>query len=185
MQVPSRITFRKMEPDTSARDEVERRIAELEEVHPRSTSRQVAVETEHQRHRQGKLFHASIELHVPGRTIVVGRDPPAHHAHEDVRVAIRDAFDAVRRRLEDQARRACGDEKTYVPAQVGRIARVFPGRGYAFLETDTGEVGYGHANSVVEGGFAQLQAGDKVRYVLAPDPGEHGPQASTVVKLPR
>jgi hypothetical protein len=42
---------------------------------------------------------------VPGREIVVGREP-ANHAHDDMNVAIRDAFDAARRQLEDVARRA-------------------------------------------------------------------------------
>jgi hypothetical protein len=33
---------------------------------------------------------------APGRVMTVGRDPAEHHAHEDVHVAIRDAFGAVR-----------------------------------------------------------------------------------------
>jgi len=36
---------------------------------------------------------------------------------------------------------------------------------------------------VANGGFAKLKLGDRVRYVLAPDPGEKGPQASTVVPI--
>ncbi len=184
MQVPPRITFRNMDTDTSAREQVERRLAELEQFHPRITSCQVVVEAEHRHHQQGKLYHVNIELNVPGRTIVVGREPAAHHAHEDAHVAIRDAFDGVRRQLEDHVRRARGEEKTHAAPQIGRIARIFPEHGYAFLLTETGEEVYVHANSVVAGGFAHLRTGDKVRYELAPDPGEHGPQASTVVPLP-
>ncbi len=184
MQVPVRVTFRHMDPDTSAREQVERRVAELAQFHDRITSCQVVVAASNRRHRQGKLFQVHVELNVPGHTIVVGRDPAEHHAHEDAHVAIRDAFDAVRRQLEDHARRARGEEKVHAPAQIGRIGRVFPDRGYAFLLTETGEEVYVHANSVTAGGFAHLHAGDRVRYVLAPDPGEHGPQASTVVPLP-
>ena len=184
MQVPPRISFRNMDPDTSAREQIEHRIAELAQFHDRITSCQVVMEAEHRRQHQGKLYHLTVELNVPGRTIVVGRDPAAHHAHEDAHVAIRDAFNAVRRQLEDHARRARGEEKTHAPAQVGRIVRIFPERGYAFLLTESGEEVYVHANSVIEGGFARLKEGDNVRYVLAPDPGEKGPQASTVVPLP-
>lgn len=183
MQVPPRISFRNMDADTSARDQVERRVAELEQFYPRITSCDVVLEAEHRRHQQGKLFHVRVELQVPGRTIVVGREPGAHHAHENAHVAIRDAFDAARRQLEDHARRARGEEKTHAPPLVGRIARIFPDRGYAFLATEGGEEIYVHANAVVAGGFAQLLQGDTVRYVLAPDPGKHGPQASTVVRL--
>jgi len=35
---------------------------------------------------------------------VIGREPTQHHAHEDVYVAIRDAFDAAKRQLEDYVR---------------------------------------------------------------------------------
>jgi hypothetical protein len=41
---------------------------------------------------RANLFRVGVDLKVPGSEIVVGRDPSAHHAHEDVHVAIRDAF---------------------------------------------------------------------------------------------
>ena len=184
MQVPVQITFRHMDPDTSARTQVEHRVAEVEQFYDRITACQVVVEASHQHHRQGKLYQVRIDLTVPGRTIAVGRDPAEHHAHEDAHVAIRDAFDAARRQLEDHARRGRGEEKTHAPPQVGRITKMFSDRGYAFLTTADGEEIYVHPNSVVEGGFDKLKVGDKVRYALAPDPGEKGPQASTVVRLP-
>ena len=44
---------------------------------------------------------------------MVDRAKPIDHAHEDVYVAIRDAFDAAVRRLEDQARKMRGNVKTH------------------------------------------------------------------------
>ena len=38
-----------------------------------------------------------------------------NHAHDDVYVAIRDAFDAAVRQVEDHARRMRGDTKTHTP----------------------------------------------------------------------
>ncbi len=184
MQVPVQITFRHMEPDSSARTQVEHRLAELEQFYDRIIACQVVVEESHRHQRQGKIFHIRIEMTVPGRTITVDRDPAEHHAHEDAHVAIRDAFDAVRRQLEDHARRQRGEEKVHAAAPIGHITQVFPDRGYAFLTTAEGEEVYVHRNSVAEDGFARLRVGDKVRYALAPDPGEKGPQASTVVPLP-
>lgn len=184
MQVPVQITFRHMDPNTSAREQVERRVAELEQFYDRITACQVVLEASGRQHRQGNLFHVRIDLTVPGRSISVGRDPAAHHAHEDAHVAIRDAFDAARRQLEDYVRRMGGETKTHAEAPVGRITKLFPERGYAFLTTAEGEEIYVHRNSVAEDGFARLKIGDKVRYALAPDPGEKGPQASTVVPLP-
>jgi hypothetical protein len=45
--------------------------------------------------------------------VVVDRAKPIDHAHEDVYVAIRDAFNAAVRRLEDQARKMRGDVKNH------------------------------------------------------------------------
>ncbi len=182
MQVPVQIAFRHMEASDSAEQQIHTRVDELERFYPRIIACHVVLEAEH-RHQQGNLFRVRVEVTVPGRVISVGRDPAEHHAHEDAHVAIRDAFDAVRRRLEDHARRARGDEKTHEAPQVGRISQVFAERGYAFLMTDTGEEIYIHRNSVVNNAFGTLRVGDKVRYVLSLDPGEKGAQASTVTPL--
>jgi hypothetical protein len=50
---------------------------------------------------------------VPGGKIVVSREPGEDHSHEDLHVAVRDAFDAVRRRLQDHMRRLDGDTKQH------------------------------------------------------------------------
>ena len=181
MQVPVQVAFRHMEPSPAADQQIRSRVAELEQFYPRIIACHVVLEADHRQHRQGNLFHVRVEVTVPGRVVAVGRDPAEHHAHEDAHVAIRDAFDAVRRQLEDHARRARGDEKTHAAPQIGHINQIFPDRGYAFLVTETGEEVYVHHHSVVNGGFDKLRVGDQVRYELSPDPGEKGPQASTVV----
>ncbi len=55
-----------------------------------------------------------IDIGVPGGEIVVNRD----HA-EDVYVALRDAFDAAKRQVEDYARKIRGDVKTHVRINEG------------------------------------------------------------------
>jgi hypothetical protein len=50
---------------------------------------------------------------VPGKDVVVDRAKPIDHAHEDVYVAVRDAFDAAVRRLEDQTRKMRGSVETH------------------------------------------------------------------------
>jgi ribosome-associated translation inhibitor RaiA len=42
---------------------------------------------------------------VPGKELVVSRDPGDVHAHKDVYVAIRDAFDAAERQLAEHGRK--------------------------------------------------------------------------------
>ena len=81
------------------------KIARLEKIAPDVVRCAVVVEAPHRQHRQGNLFHVRVRLTLPGNEIVVARDPELHHAHEDVFVAVRDSFLAVRRELGDRLTR--------------------------------------------------------------------------------
>jgi cold shock CspA family protein/ribosome-associated translation inhibitor RaiA len=183
MDVPLTITFRGMDTSEAAEQQIRNRAQALGRVHGRITACKVVLESSHHRHQKGNIFHVAITITVPGKEIVVNRDPGQHHAHEDAYVAIRDAFDAARRRLEDHVRVQGGAIKAHEAPTIGRIVTLFPEQGYGFLATDTGEEIYLHEHAVANGGFGKLKLGDRVRYVLAPDPGEKGPQASTVVPI--
>lgn len=139
----------------------------------------VVVRAPHRHQRKGRLYHVSVDLKVPGHEIAVTRDPPQHHAHQDIYVAIRDAFDAAIRRLEDGVRRRRGDVKEHDDAPHGRIARIFPNEKYGFIDANNGDEIYFHANSVPNNGFERLKNGQEVRYHA--EFGEKGLRA-TVVK---
>lgn len=98
------ITFRHMDASPALETRIRTRAEELEQFFDRIVACRVVVECRHRHQQQGKLFTVSIDLTVPGREIVVGRDAGANHTHEDAHVAVRDAFAAVRRRLEDHVR---------------------------------------------------------------------------------
>jgi ribosomal subunit interface protein len=104
MQIPLQVSFRNMDPSPAIETDIREKAAKLEELYDRITSTRVVVETPHRRHHHGTLFHVRIDVRIPGKEIVVSREPAAHHENEDVYVAIRDAFDAVRRQLMDHAR---------------------------------------------------------------------------------
>ena len=123
MPLPLTIYFRNVPHSDAIESDLGEKAAKLETLCDRITSARVVVETPHRRHRQGKLFHVRIELGVPGRRIVVSREPAAHHAHEDAYVAIRDAFDDAKRQLQDYTRELRGDVKTHQPVVEGRVAR--------------------------------------------------------------
>jgi cold shock CspA family protein len=93
-------------------------------------------------------------------------------------VAIRDAFDAARRELQDYMRRRRGQVKIREGLQGARVTKLFPDRGYGFLETSDGRELYFHRNSVLEPGFETISVGAEV--LFAEEQGEEGPQASTV-----
>ena len=120
-----------------------------------------------------------IDLTVPGEEIVIGREPGHDHAHEDVYVAIRDAFDAAKRQLQDHARRGARRRPSITTR---RPKGASPGSsatwGYGFIETPEGREVYFHRNSVLDDGFDRLAAGMPVRFVE--ELGEKGPQATTV-----
>ena len=126
MQLPLQIAFRHMDTSEAVAARIRERAKELERFFDRITSCRVIVECRHPRRRQGKLFRVRVDLKVPGEEIVVRRDPAAHHAHEDVYVAIRDAFDATRQLLEDHTRQARGDVNLHTVPDHGRIARMLP-----------------------------------------------------------
>jgi ribosomal subunit interface protein len=66
-----------------------------DEIH----SLKVTLETPHNNHHKGKVYHVGVEAMVPNHDIVVTHDQHDKHSHEDIYVAIRDAFNAVERRL--------------------------------------------------------------------------------------
>ena len=76
-----------------------RRAEELSQGSDRVGACRVIVEAAHRHDRQGNICHVRVDLAVPGGHNVVNRAPSEDRAHEDLHVAIRDAFAAVRRRL--------------------------------------------------------------------------------------
>jgi cold shock CspA family protein/ribosome-associated translation inhibitor RaiA len=183
MQVPLQITFRRMDTSEAVAAKIRERAEELGRFLDRIISCRVVVECRHPRHVKGNLFRVAVDVTVPGREIAVGRDPAGHHAHEDVYIAIRDAFDTTRRLLEDYAREARGDVKLHAVPDHGKVARLLPEQNYGFILGADGNEIYFHRNSVANGGFDKLAVGDEVRFVAQHSESTEGPQASTVVPL--
>jgi len=105
MQLPLQITFRQMDPSPALEQRIRELAARLEKFSSRITRCQVVVEpTPHHQH-QGRLHDIRIDITLPGGEIAIHRAHPADQAHEDPYVALRDAFRAARRKLEDYERR--------------------------------------------------------------------------------
>jgi len=183
MQIPLRITFRNLDRSDAVEAKVRERVDELEQFYNRITGCRVVIEEPSRRQHKGNLFHVRVDLSVPGREIVVKRDPPEHHGHEDIYVALRDCFDAVRRQLEDHVRRARGDVKTHEAASHGRILRLVPTEGFGFITAADGAEIYFHRHAVSGNAFDKLKEGDEVRFAMHEGEGEKGPQASTVTPI--
>jgi len=180
MQIPLQLSFKNMDPSPAIEARIREKVAKLEQFHGRIVGCTVVVEAPHRHQHKGKLYNVRIDLSVPGKDVHIGRSGPQNRAHEDVYVAIRDAFNAAGRLLEDQSRRMRGDVKTHEAPDHGRVVRLFPD--YGFATTPDGQEVYFHRNSVANDAFDKLEVGSEVRIVLAPD-GVEGPQASTVTPV--
>ena len=108
MQIPMQITIRDVEHSEALETHIREKVNKLDEFFKNIMSCRVVVEMPHKHHHQGKQFNVRIDIGVPGNEIVVNRD----HS-EDVYIALRDAFDAAKRQLEDYARKVRGDVKKH------------------------------------------------------------------------
>jgi len=102
---PLQITFRDMASSPALIAKIEGRFRKLERHCGRLTSCRVVIQAPHKSQQKGGLFTVTVDLTAPGIEILASRDPGRNHAHEDAYVAVRDAFDAVERRLEEEIRR--------------------------------------------------------------------------------
>jgi hypothetical protein len=121
--IPTQVTFRGLQRLDALESDIRERTAWLEQFYDGIVRCRVLVELPHRHSRDGRHFHVRIELTVPGGApIVISHEPSLHgtlkHIEEDshhkeaeidtvhqyAAVAVRQAFDAARRRLEDFAR---------------------------------------------------------------------------------
>jgi ribosomal subunit interface protein len=180
MEIPVQVTFRDMPVSDAVEAVCWEEAAKLDRYYDRITACRIVVAESHRR-QKGNLFEIRVDVTLPGGELVVNREPPLHHTDEDVYVAIREAFDKARRRLEDYARRQRGRVKAHDPPPHGRVSKLMPHAGYGFIETPDGREIYFHRNSVLQEAFDRLQIGSQVRFEEAE--GAKGPQASSVSLL--
>lgn len=173
MQVPLQITIRNIQHSEALESHIREKAAKLEEFHPRITSCRVTVEEFRKHHQQGRQLQVRIDVRVPQHEIAATRDH-----HEDVYVALRDAFDAVKRQLEEVVRESRGDVKQHALPQHGKVARVFADEGYGFIETADGRELYFSRENVVHPVFEHLAPGTAVQFIE--EAADSGPQAKRV-----
>ena len=89
----TQITLRNLRRSTALHARIRQHREHLERYHPNILSCRVAIESTASRGAANQ-FGVHISVHIPGREIAVTR---SHH--EDVYLALRDAFEVVRREL--------------------------------------------------------------------------------------
>lgn len=131
MTIPLQVTFRNMKHSTQVEDWIRAEAEKLETFYHRITGCRVAIEVPHRHHKKGKPLHIRIDLTLPGKEIVVKREPVWTHRapvngeavasshvqinppHADLQLVIHDAFKAAGRRVQDFSRRQRGQVKKH------------------------------------------------------------------------
>jgi len=116
---PIQIVFHNLDPSPAIEAAIRERAEKLDRYYDGIIACRVVVESPHKHQHRGKLYAVRIGVTVPEEELLVTRDPGEDHAHEDVYVSIRDAFDAMRRQLEDYARQRRGQVKRHSMPQPG------------------------------------------------------------------
>jgi cold shock CspA family protein/ribosome-associated translation inhibitor RaiA len=161
-----------LSPDAEA--DIRRRVEALSRYYDRIMSSRVTIDVpQGRRHTDALLYGVRIDLTVPGGEIVVNRQPRA-----ELVTALDGAFKAMRRRLQDYARRQRGAVKAHEPPALAKVIEYYPLAGYGFLEAPDGGRVYFDRNAVLDDAFHRLEIGTEVRFTE--EEGEKGPQATTV-----
>lgn len=160
MQRPLQIVIRDIPPSEAIETHIREKVEKLESFYPHIIGCRATVEFAGKHKHQGRKFNVRLDITVPGSELVVNRD-----LHEDVYVALRDAFDAAKRRLEDYARRQRGDTKIHEGPLHGHVARLFPEEGFGFIETPDGHELYFSRENVTHPDFDKLEIGNEVQFL--------------------
>lgn len=161
METPIQITFHNVPHSDAVEAHIRDKAAKLEEFHPRITSCRVTVDEQRMHHHQGRHFSVKIDVRVPGKKEIVAN----RHHDEDIYVALRDAFAAVQRQLEDTVREKRGDVKSHEVPLHGKVARILIDEGYGFIATPDGREFYFGRENVVHPTFDELGPGVDVQFI--------------------
>ena len=175
MEIPLKIIFHGLEPSSTLETRIQEKVRGLEKFHSHIIGGRVVVERLQKHSQQGDLYTVHLEITVPGADIAVTRERDA-----DVYIALREAFDAVRRRLEDRERMDRGETKAHEPQIRGQIVRIFPEEGFGFIQSEEGREVYFNRDNCVHPAFDHLDIGDTVHFLVVE--GGDGPQARRVTK---
>lgn len=110
--IATKITYTDFDPSEALSTDIEARAQKLEHFFDNIQKCSVVVSSPH-KHKKQKFYHIEVILKVPGKTLVVNREPEKNDAHTDPYICVRDAFDAMTRMLEDYAAKKRGNVKNH------------------------------------------------------------------------
>jgi ribosome-associated translation inhibitor RaiA len=118
MQEPVQIAFHGVDHSPAVEARIREKVAKLDHLFDRATACRVVIEHLHRSRSnltaKDQPFRVSVELDVPGATLVAGKDsksPDTVKAHADINAAIADTFGIMERRLKEYVDRRWRDHR--------------------------------------------------------------------------
>lgn len=184
MQTPVELIWHEMDPVPHVEKRVRERVARLEKLFERIIGCHVVVEAAHRRHKGSSDYEVRLEVTVPGGSLTINRRPGDDQGHMDPLLTVRDAFDAMERKLRRWKEEHSGrPEPSESPMLQGRIAELDPGAGWGQIAVTDGRLVYFHRNALVDDLIEAFEVGDPVELVIAPRDDAENLHASTVRRI--
>ena len=111
MKLPLQITFHNTGAIPGVEEVIRARAARLDRYCDHIMSCRVVIDMPHKHHQKGNQYQVRLDITVPGDELAVTRTAPEHEAAKRLPDAIKDAFNAADRLLEDYVRRQRLDVK--------------------------------------------------------------------------
>lgn len=172
MQSPVQIQFKNMESSEAVEAAINKWVDKLDRAYPTIMTCRISVEAPSKKKRHGGLYHTRIDMRLPGREVLVNRNPDLHHSYTDAYVSIRDAFKSAQRQLEDVVKRRQEKVKSHELPAHGWILTLFPENDNGTIKSSDGREIYFHRNSLLTGNFDELTVGMEVRFIIHEDSEE-------------
>lgn len=173
MRQPLELRFIGMEPSDAVESAARAKAEKLDHFRPDIMACRVTVELADKHRHQGKTFAVRVDATVPGHELSVDR---VHD--EDVYVALREAFDDMKRQLQDSMRRVRGDVKAHPLPLQGEVVRFADEGRFGFIRTAQGDEYRFDAGNVAGVPYEQLDIGTRVQFL--PEAAAEGLQAKRV-----
>jgi ribosome-associated translation inhibitor RaiA len=104
MVTPVEVHFHGIEKSDAIEQRVREKVAKLQRHFDRMTSCRVGIEVPQRTADRPKVYQVKIEIGMPRRgTVVVMHERKSSHASEGLSLAIRDAFETARRKMDSMA----------------------------------------------------------------------------------
>ncbi len=173
-----RIESRNVKMTPRWKQEIEERMADLQEGHDDITHARVTLTKNAHHKKASKVAEALIVVTLPKRhTITARKDDKTFEE------AMRAAFAALEVEVDKfRGKRASKDVRVPPVPLRGVVSKLFPDEGYGFILQDGGGEVYFHRNALHGLAFDELEDGTEVAFNV--EDGEKGPQATTVNPMP-